>query len=328
MTGTEKGDRHLNRQGLEEYLAAGAPATLKIAGNPTVHLVVDPVLSRLSLRTPQAKNKLPDVSAYKNFASDIVHWEAQQWCQLSISGPAIRDAFPVLYAIADRMQIEGADFARATNAALEAFRELLSGIGRLSDEQEVGLFGELLVLEHLLHNLPKGTVLAGWRGTDAEEHDFDIGQVDVEVKTTTSEARQHWITSASQLMPTLNRDLWLVSIQVTGAGAAGRSLGDLVSSISASLRDEPLQQAFGAKLRRAGLDAGSVGHYTRKMRLRSAPAIFRVDANFPTLTPGALATLGLQDRIIQLRYLIDLSNAAPPADAPIPIQNLGVSTLP
>lgn len=321
--GEAEHDRHLNRQGLEQYLATGAPSTVKIAGKPPVYLIIDPAPLRLSLRTPQSKNKLPDLSGYQNLSAEVVHWEGQQWCQLTISGPVIRDAFQVLYAIADRLQLDGAEFARATNAALEAFGELLSGVASLSDEQAIGLYGELVVFEHLLRRLPPEVAISAWRGSEAEEHDFDIGEADVEVKATTSETRRHWITSTSQLAPTQDRDLWLVSIQLTGAGTHGRSLSDLVSTIQGMLVDEACSAAFKNKLRLAGWRDEMAETTNRKMRLRTRPATFRVDATFPALTADRLGDLGIRDRIVQLRYLIDLSSVPPSTDAPELICELG-----
>ena len=56
-----------------------------------------------------------------------------------------------------------------------------------------------------------------WRGPIGEEHDFGMSAPDVEVKTTLGERREHWISTATQLVPTGDRPLYLLSIQLTSA---------------------------------------------------------------------------------------------------------------
>ena len=62
-------------------------------------------------------------------------------------------------------------FAGAVNAAVANLRNLLAARTRLSEEQQRGLLGELLLLERLL--LEHGpTALEWWLGPAAEQHDF------------------------------------------------------------------------------------------------------------------------------------------------------------
>lgn len=299
--------RHLSREGLQQYLAEGAPAAVKIDGAPVAYLIIEPSAQKLTLRAPLAKNTLPDLSAYQNLQAGVVHWEGAQWCQISITGPVILDAYPLLIAIADRVQLLGFEFARATKASLDAFREVLAGGASLSEEERIGLFGELLVLERIMSMASSESAVACWRGADAEEHDFDVDEGDVEVKTTTSESRRHWIGSLGQLSPTLGRPLWLVSIQLTAAGLGGASLGELVARIEAKL-DAGSLKTFRTKLAALGWrDPHSED--LRRMRYRSAPAIYRVDEAFPALTHRELKTLGLgADKIVQVKYMLDLSD--------------------
>lgn len=307
--------RHLSREGLQLYLAEGAPAAIKIAGAPVAYLVVEPGAQKLSLRVPLAKNTLPDLVGYQNLTATVVHWEGGQWCQISITGPVVLDAYPLLIAIADRVQLQALEFARATKASLDAFRELLAGGAALTEEQKIGLFGELLVLERILNAATPETAVSCWRGADAEEHDFDVDEGDVEVKTTTSETRRHWIGSLGQLSPSLGRPLWLVSIQLTAAGMGGASLGELIARIEAKL-DANALHAFRSKLATLGW-RDEYAEDVRRMRYRSSPAVYRVDSAFPALTHRELNTLGLgADKIVQLNYMLDLSNVPISESAP------------
>ena len=66
------------------------------------------------------------------------------------------------------------------------WHHLLRGGGdqRLSPEEQKGLIGELLVIEHhLLRVLSAGDAVAAWSGPLGAPKDFEIGQICVEVKT-------------------------------------------------------------------------------------------------------------------------------------------------
>ena len=41
--------------------------------------------------------------------------------------------------------------------------------------------------------------IAAWRGPNGDEHDFDIGSGDLEVKATLSEKRVHWMDRSASL---------------------------------------------------------------------------------------------------------------------------------
>lgn len=318
MTERETDARHLDREGLQQYLSAGAHAVLKVEGSPALYLIVEPAGQTLRLRAPQAKNTLPDVSAYKNLAAEIIYWRGAQWCQLSISGPVIIDAYPLLIAIADRIQKLGAEFAAATRSALEAFREVLAAGTGLSAEAEIGLFGELMVLLHLLNTMPPQMALDAWRGHEPEEHDFGLPELDLEVKTTTSETRLHWINSLTQLRPTLERPLYLGSLQLTGAGTDGLTLADMVARTEAAI-PAPLRETLRGKLSAAGWREAAGSAHVRRFRLRTKPQLYAVVDGFPTLTPEKLAAVKASGAIVQLRYMIDLSDVAAAALVPPPL---------
>ncbi|HWA72273.1 MAG TPA: PD-(D/E)XK motif protein [Polyangiaceae bacterium] len=230
-------------------------------------------------------------------------------------------------AIADRIQLEGADSASATTASLDAFRELLAAGRVLSAERQMGLFGELLVLEHILNRAPPEAAIACWRGPLGEEHDFDVGEGDVEVKTTTSEGRRHWIGSLGQLCPSVGRPLWLASIQLTGAGIGGTSLAELIARIENRLTGNAIE-AFNDKL----LVVGWTDQYTRdaaRLRRRSAPAIYAVDDAFPAITSRELERLRLgADKIVQLTYMLDLSSVSMAEEAPNLIKDIASEESP
>jgi hypothetical protein len=322
MTAAAPGDRHLTTEGLDHYLAAGAPAMIKIEGEPVAYLVIEPAAQRLALRTPLARQALPDLHAYQHISTTALYWGDSPWSELRIEGGSARDAYPVLCAIADRIQLDGVDFGPAVQEALDSFRELLSTRQRLSFEEEIGLFGELILLKNLLAHLSSVDAVASWRGPDKEEHDFDVAGHDIEVKSTVSEERLHWINDLNQLEPALARPLWLVSVQLTGA-ADGHALAELISDIRALLSAEPDREAFGRKLAQVGWRDDMAPMHPRKWRLRSEPALYAVNGDFPALTAKRLGNAGVDlTRLVQIRYFLNLAGLRTSTDFPVFLQNL------
>jgi hypothetical protein len=157
----------------------------------------------------------------------------------------------------------------------------------------------------------KGAIQA-WRGPQAEEHDFGLAALDVEVKTTTSEHRVHWIESLTQLVPTRDRPLWLISHQVTTAGTGhGHTLSDLVDVVRTKIGTGGALDGFDDGLSASGWREDDrerhVIHWTRRTESLAYPVV----DTFPRLTPDALRRSGLMlDRIPEVRYRVDLDGLA------------------
>jgi hypothetical protein len=278
------------------------------------------------LRTPAAPGApLPDLSAYRNIKAGLVHWSDGHWCDISVEGPIIRDAYPLLCAIADAVQIGNQDVQQAVGGVLDSLQQLLAHRTLLSEDEQTGLFGELIVFRHIARVASPAAAVAAWRGPASEEHDFDIGDMDLEVKSTISEGRQHWISSFKQLSPTVGRALWFASVQLTLAGAGGRSLPELIFKIESSIQDTGALGAFKKKLEDAKWRS-DLGHlYSRRLRLRSAPAVLKVDAFFPALTPAVLDASDLeQSRLLKVRYMIDVGALKQTEPPPAILAGIGV----
>ena len=142
------------------------------------------------------------------------------------AGESLSEAYPILCSLADRIQLQDTNFNRAAVDVLNKFRRLLQGLGRLTEAEEIGLFGELLFLVRLVQDSDGGSAVSCWTGADHEEHDFAVGGNDVEVKTTSAERRSHRVHGLNQLVANPGRALWLLSVQLTAAGPTERTLGD------------------------------------------------------------------------------------------------------
>ena len=127
--------------------------------------------------------------------------------------------------------------------------------------------------------------LSAWRGAANEEHDFGLEEIDVEVKTTSTERRTHWISSLTQLQPTQERPLILVSLQITRGGKSGRTLPAIINELRSSLDVE----SFNHKLAGVAWDDDLSDLYADRWIVRTDPAAFVVDDRFPAITPPILS---------------------------------------
>lgn len=316
MTGTA-GDRHLSWHNLLEYLNTDAPAIVRIAGTPSCDLVIEPAEQRIAVRGPwPAAAEIPDLIGYRRLETRAGTDASGDWIEFAAKGRGIlREAYPVLVAVADRVQVHGDDMGRAINRVLSSYRELLSSLGRLSEHQELGLYGELLVLEHLIRSAGEQLALGSWRGPEREEHDFGLDSYDIEVKTTLSEDRSHRISSLTQLQPSLDRDLWLVSVQLTVGGIGGATLPERIDSIMDRLSGPALRRVFVERLTSLGWDSSHSHLYTRRFTARGDVVTFKITDEFPAITARRLRAGGLpSERFTNVSYI--LHTAGLPADSP------------
>lgn len=320
-------DRHLKPEGLAEYVTAGVPSLVPIKGEPEAFLVVDPP-SHIGIRLKDSGGEV-DTTAYKHISLRRVVQSGERWTELDVTNPNMfPEAYPLLCAVVDRVQLQGLAVDRAVSEVLATYQQLLAKPPRMAQTTELGLFGELLVLSHLLRNVGEEGTVKAWRGPDEEEHDFGFDKDDVEVKTTLSESRSHWINSTKQLEPTGDRTLWLLSIQLTGAGSGGKTLSDLISSIRARLSSPISIESFSARLESAGWKEDQKHLYADRFNLRSIPLTFRITEDFPAITSSFLTQLGTQEnRILKLAYLVDLTGL-PAHQAPVPLSDLDTLGVP
>lgn len=189
---------------------------------------------------------------------------------------------------------------RAWQDFMERHRE-----GVLSPEGELGLFGELVLLESLIvAGMSAGNVLDGWQGPMDGLQDFRLGSGGIEVKTTLSAAGfPATITSLEQLDDSLCRPLFLAAVRL-GLDATGISLPDMAGVIREKLRgNQSALDTFEVRLVQAGLLGMAADQYSRRFRHVSS-AILLVDEGFPHITRA-----NIHLAIRKARYEIDLDLA-------------------
>lgn len=319
--------RHAPVQVVEDYQAQGVSGVLAVSGTPAARIEIAPQHRRLSLLVQvHGEARGPDLLDRANLAYELRHDAGDMWHRLDVTfDDNLGEVYPVLCAVADRVQLAGETFTDAVEAVLAGLGDILAGRGGLPHDKQVGLFGELAVLLSLAAHAEPAAAIAAWRGPDREEHDFGLPGSDVEVKTTMSEHRRHWIGTATQLVPTPGRDLYLLSVQITAAGnGPGATLTDLVEAARA-LPGTPAG-IVDAGLANAGWRSRHADLYRSLWALRTVPEFHPVDDGFPALTPDRIhAAVPHSQRIVDLNYRVDLDGLAP-APPPFPVTIPGVAS--
>lgn len=292
-----------------------------IPGTPRVILFTDPPHGRIGLRCPAVPADAVPASSLENLAIRKVQINEQRLIEVAVTSPPLfLDAYPLLCAIADRIQVEGLAPSIAITTSIRKLGHLLNREDAPSRELEIGLLGEMALVAALIRMQDPWSGVAAWRGSSGEEHDFDVAQGDLEVKTTSSEQRTHWISSITQLVSTGTRPLWLLSMQVTRAGEGGTTLCDLVRRVRAGVGDGATADQLEQRLHASGWREAFFDTTSTRWRLRTTPALFQVSGTFPRLFPDLLSGAGVDmDTVTDVRYRIDLTNR----QSDVPNEELG-----
>ncbi len=298
---------------LESYVREGVPGVLTLDGRPEIRIQIVPGERRLSLLVEPTDNiPGPDLSGFANIKYGFVDAAGTMWHSLDARyKDNLAEIYPILCSIADRIQVDKESFAHAVTSALSGVEQILAGRAGMSREKQIGLFGELVALASMASAKGAAHALKAWRGANDEEHDFGLKATDLEVKTTTSEDRVHWIGNLKQLRPSKGRPLHLLSIQITLAGAEDAcDIPELVDR-TRRLPGMPLSE-LNTALEKYGYRDVHADLYTDEWRLRSAPAFYLVDDQFPALTRDQLkAAVPASEKIVELRYRINVDEITP-----------------
>ena len=295
---------------LLEHLAGGAPALFNVEGSPEATIDVDPVTDSLGVRVAWDGIEVPRLAGYDRLSCSVVVVAGTPWAEMRVLGRSlIPDGYRLLLAVLERVLDDGLDFSSAVSRTLERFDSVLDEVHALGQDHELGLWGELTVLLKLIEKTNSAEAVGNWQGPSGGEHDFTLPTGDVEIKTTSMERRIHWFGDTRQLQPTLGRQLWVVSIQVTpSAGEGAQTLPELVQT-SRDLVEPHVRDALEAGLAANGWHDARDDLYLKHWRLRTAPVAFEVTESFPGLTERFLAASGFPaQHIVQLRQQLDLDD--------------------
>ncbi|MFE2997225.1 PD-(D/E)XK motif protein [Nocardia sp. NPDC059246] len=310
--------RHLTLSNLDRFWKGGSPLVLPIEGSPPCQLRLDQSLGQIALIT-EYRPPAPDLAKFKNIDFRVVRDDEGDHAAVVVQvDDDVHGAYGLLTAIADDLQVNKTPLASAVPQAVTRHKDLIAGRSGLTVEVEIGLFGELLALEHLIRTIGDGAAVDAWQGPMSEEHDFVFDHIHCEVKTTTGERRRHLIGNLTQLVPTREIPLSVISIQITRAPSpVGRTLPALISNVRS------LAGGYAARidhhLYQLGWRADEADLYQSSWTLRNEPRAYLVGTDFPAMTSALIAPVVPNFQLVSdVTYRVDLTDL-PPNSLPAPL---------
>lgn len=293
---------------IERLISRGVSTAVIMSGDVRVEVFFDAQSTRLGIRVP-CSEALELQSPFREVSLALVNVAGVSVLQVATGAPELyREFVTFSNRVIERIR-DGQSAPDAVLDTLRIWRELTSPQSVMSEEMQIGLWGELWVLDRLIESNGPAAV-ASWIGPKAEPHDFRLHQDELEVKTTRSVQRVHLINGVQQLTPTPDYMLHLVSIQVEPSGAAeGVGLPEAVTMIRSALERKALRrEEFNGLLDRTGYQDQDQGLYLQKLQLRTKPRVIPVDSELPKIDSGSLQSI-LGDRgglITDVRYRLNV----------------------
>lgn len=189
-------------------------------------------------------------------------------------------------------------------AALERWRRLLARPPgrRLGENQLVGLFGELEVLEEILR---RGGGLESWTGWMADHDDFRLPGLVIEVKSTiSSDFRRVRIHGLSQLDDPQDASDLVLMLRRLERSPEGRSIPDLVDDLIDAGASRPVLLEH---LLEVGYSEQHRSHYETFRFVSSEVVLRKIDANHPRLVRADFEASKDLARIDRIEYDLDLN---------------------
>lgn len=303
--------RIISWENIEQRIDIGASFMSHIPGTPEADIFYDAHRGELGFAIETDSTELPTVEPV-SISISLRSGDKKQRLEIrSADRVLFREFYDFCVEIIDSSQTDQVLPHKAVDAAWGAWVRLLDRKAILSKEKQLGLLGELWLLRRIANSRGWHQALDCWHKEANSEHDFCLPTVDIEVKSTTNELRIHLIGSATQLMKSPSRDLYLLSLQFTpgmkGAFNAA-SLQSEIQEIELSLESELLQR-FESRLTSIGWRREHSRHYCQYFVHRSRPTLIEVNEECPRLTLPMIAQLGnaVANRVGSLSYRIDVT---------------------
>lgn len=297
-------------------LVSGEQRAHRVSSHPDIQLFSDGAQHTIGLlaELPQSIELPPELTHLRSITVNTVRRGGKEYIEVSTSASSLFQQFYYfLLAVTERLSEAKTSVVDAIVDELVCFSDLLAQVGALSTERQVGLLGELLFLERLVKIFGDKAIQA-WVGPQRQPHDFRLGNLELEVKTTTASRRVHTINSLEQLLPSAGSQLYLVSILLGPQG-----LGESISLRATAerlrethFRGHAAKQDYDAGLKASGYSEADSRLYERHYSLRRPLAMTKVDGRFPQITRVSVdKTLGpLSPRIEALWYDVNVEGLA------------------
>lgn len=185
----------------------------------------------------------------------------------------------------------------------------------LSKEEQLGLIGELLILEkYVLSNHKALDAVNFWTGAEDDVQDFSIGKNRIEVKASASPSKNEVFISSLEQLYNKECPIYLTVVYLGQAAADAEnaiSLFSLAERIAGYVKEQNVSayEAFIQKLSMRGLFLD--GSYNDSFYLPSSVKAYSIRDEFPRITPP-----DVRHGISKAKYSINLTFCA---DYEVPI---------
>lgn len=257
-------------------------------------------------------SKLPQINGLKiGFQQFIVGENELYFLFLTCSQDFfIKNYVEIIVQIFEEFEKSDEEIDESVIKVIDLWKYFLGDIkkDKLSIEQIIGVFGELVLLERLILEIGTNSV-KNWKANSDNDKtiDFVFDRSSIEVKTTQKPISQHVIHGIDQLKINENQKKIILSIKVQiTSNDNDSSLYSRIRIITELLKsDIENLKLFQENLRKLGYDKNEDQYYESiKIRLISGN-FYMVDKDFPKLTSTELIN-PLNPRIKNVNYEINL----------------------
>ena len=253
--------------------------------------------------------KLPEGQGFAVERVDLEDTE-HLWLALTRKSGGIEEFFKIMVndviGALDLAAVYGADETKLMKTFIgrvSSWQEFMrKGTHSLSPESEIGLIGELVVLQEIINaGVYSVVAIESWVGPLDGVQDFEIGTGTLEVKSTVSTSGfLAKIGSLNQLDDSFRQPLFIAGIRLVQT-ANGQTLPDIIRKIRCELENRSESDGLLTdRLLAGGYIDAHAEHYTRKFNLAEM-LLLEVSNTFPRLISGNVP-LG----IIKALYEIDI----------------------
>ena len=183
--------------------------------------------------------------------------------------------------------------------------------GRLSDEEQKGLLGELGVLQRILIPVMGArAAVNSWTGPHDAPKDFEVGRICIEAKARRGAATPHVVISSEHQLDTGGIDVLFLYVAEVAATSAGDRNAVTITDVARQIKEEiETQDVFTVELFEEGLFMVGfdwADDYSDKQWLLGRDSLFEVRENFPCVTP-----LMVPAGVNNVRYAVSLPDCEP-----------------
>lgn len=189
-------------------------------------------------------------------------------------------------------------------------RFLKNRAGKMSDEEVMGLIGELCILDRLVASTGTDAALEAWKGPLGELHDFRLPDYRVEVKAWSNDnIPRVVISNPSQVFVDAACPVWIAAAQVYSHEKTGRCLAEWIEGLSKKM-DAAQRDVFDSLLADYGYLSAHADLYTRPYSI-GTQTFYRVTEKFPRIKPEQIPS-----GISWMKYAIDINSISSFAKEP------------